>query len=818
MSNLWQDLRYGMRMLSRKPGLTIVAVLTLALGIGANTSIFSLINAVLLRPLPFAEPDRLIVVHERNAEGNQNTVGGHEFAAWRAQNHALERLALYGYSSFNLTGGGEPELLNAMHVSADFFAVLRERPLAGRLIGTGDDETGAPRIVVLSHQLWQRRFASDPGMVGRSISLSDVPYTVVGVAPRRGEVFDPDVWVPMDVPGEIQKVGRHGSFVMGRLRPGISVADARSDLARIAQRLEQEMPADNTGHGVIVRSMHEDVVGNVRRPLIVFMGAAAFILLIACANVAHLLLTRAAARDKELAIRTALGAGRGRLIRQLLTESLLLGLAGGTAGLLIAAWVIDLLPSLSAVQLPRLDELSIDRRVLGITVALSLLTGIISGVMPAMQSTRLRSMLRLWLTEGSKVTSGPGRRMAGALIISEVALALVLLVGAGLTIKSFARLMAVDAGFNPRNVLTVPLDLPATRYADAHRVRAAYDQLYDRLRSVPGVQIVGASAQVPTGQCCMGLGFTIEGRPEPLPGRGPGALLNIVSNDFFRALQIPLRNGRYFNTGDARLALPLIRWWPGQTHPTNFETSQAPPVVIINEAMAQQFWPGENPVGKRMRVLFSPWATVVGVVGNVRQRTLGQPAEPEMYLPHTQEPWGGLTLVLRTAGDPQLLAGAVRDRIRAFDRDLPTGQIQSLEQVVWNSVRSPRFNALLLGIAGSVALLLALIGIYGVMSYSVARRTHEIGIRTALGASSSEVLKLILTQAMTLAGAGIALGLLGALALSRVLHRMLFEVEPTDPLTFVLIAVLLAAVCLLACYLPTRRAMRVDPMIALRSE
>lgn len=727
---------------------------------------------------------------------------------------------MYDYASFNLTGGAEPELINAASVSADFFAVLRERPLVGRPISTGDDRSGAPRIVVLSQRLWQRRFASDPTIVGRAIQLSDVPHTVVGVMPARGIAFDPDVWVPMDLPAEAEKVGKHSHYVLARLKPQVTITQAQSDIARIAQQLEQDMPGNNTGHGVIVRSMHEDVVGNVRRPLFVFMGAVAFILLIACANVAHLLLARAAARDKELAIRTALGAGRRRLIQQLLTESLLLGLAGGSAGMIMAAWVIDLLPTLPAVQLPRLDELNIDRRVLGITVALSLLTGIISGVVPALQSTRMRSKLRTWLTEGSRVTMGPGRRLAGLLIVSEVALALVLLVGAGLTIKSFARLMAVDAGFNPSNVLTVGLELPATRYAEPQRVLAAYNQLFERIRSVPGVQVVGATTQIPIGACCNGMPITIEGRPEPLPGRGPGALMSIVSNDYFRALQIPLRSGRPFNDSDARLALPLIRWWEQQPNPANFEKPQAAPAVIINQAMARQFWPGEEVVGKgkRFRVLFSPWVTIVGVVGDVRQRSLSQRAEPEMYLPHAQEPWGALTLVLRTSGDPDELVGAVRDQIRAFDPDLPAGQILSMDRLIRNSVRSPRFNALLLGVAGIVALLLALIGIYGVMSYSVARRTHEIGIRTALGADATQVLKLVLGHAMTLAGAGIALGVVGAVVLSRVLRNMLFEVEPTDPLTFALIAILLAAVSLLASYLPTRRATRVDPLIALRSE
>ncbi len=817
MGDLWQDLRYGVRMLARRPGLTAIAVLTLALGIGANTSIFSLVNSVLLRPLPFTEPERLVVVHERNQASEQGNVSGHEFVAWRDGNRTLENAALYGYRGFNLTGRGEPEAVEAMVVSGDFFAVLGTVPTAGRAIARSDDQTGAPRVAVLSAGLWQRRFAGDRDLIGRAINLDNQPYTVIGVMPDKGS-FDPDLWVPMDSPSEAVKVGKHSNFVIARLKPGVALPAAQRDLATISARLEQELPAFNTGHSVRTRPLHEDVVGQVRRPLIVFMGAVAFILLLACANVAHLLLTRAAARQKELAVRTALGAGRGRLIRQLLTESVLLGVAGGVTGILLVAWVVDLLPKIATAGMPRMDELKIDGRVLAITVALSLLTGVVSGIVPALQSSRLRVRLRDWMSQGTRVTMGPGRRIAGVLVVSEVAVALILLVGAGLTLKSFTRLMGVDPGFTAENVLTATVSLPGDRYAAPQSAIAAFDELAARFKALPGVQFVGSTSQLPVGPCCDGIVITIENRPAPARGQEPGALMAVVGHDYFRAMQIPLRRGRHFNSADTRFALPLIRYWEQQPYPAHFDESQAPPAVIINEAMAEKYWPGEDAVGKRFRILYSPPVTVVGVVGNVRQRGLSLTPEPEMYLPQSQEPRGALTVVVRMAGDPSSYIAGIRQQIRSFDRDLPAGEILPMTSLVRESVRGPRFNALLLGAAGGLALMLALIGIYGVISYSVASRTHEIGIRTALGADARDVLKLVLGQAMTLAGTGIVLGLVGALALSRVLRRMLFEVEPTDPLTFAGIAALLAAVSLLASYLPTRRATRVDPLVALRSE
>jgi putative ABC transport system permease protein len=814
MGILWQDVRYGLRMLGRRPALSVIAILTLALGIGANASIFSLVNSVLLRPLPFAHPDRLVMLHERSRGSEQQNISAHEFVAWRDGNHTLERIALYAYGTFNLTGSSEPESLNALVVSSDFFSAMGHAPRLGRALGRGDDQPGAHAVVVLSDALWRRRYGADPAVVGRTIHLDNQPHTVVGVMAPKGN-FDPDLWTPMDLASEVERVGKHSNVVVARLKANVTIEAAQSDLAAISRRLEQELPDFNTGHGVRVVSMHEQVVGAARRPLLVFLGAVAFILLIACANVAHLLLTRAAARQRELGVRTALGASRTRLIRQLLTESVLLALAGGFAGLLLAAWVVDLLPSV--VQLPRIDELTIDGRVLAVGFGLSLLTGIVSGLVPALQSSRLRNRMREWMADGSRVTMGPGQRLASVLIVSEVAIALVLLVAAGLTMKSFTRLIRVDPGFDAQQVALASLALPPTRYPEPQQRVAAFDELSARLRAIPGVSVVGATSQIPVGPCCNTIAITIEGRTAPAPNQEPRALMSVIADDYFRTMQIPLRSGRTFSSTDARRAVPLIRWYEQQPNPAHFEEPQPAPVAIINEAMAARYWPGENALGKRFRILFSPWVTVVGVAGNVRQRSLGIASDPEMYVPMSQEPQGMMHVVARTTGDPRAVIRAVREQVRAFNRDLP-GEIVPLEEMLRDSVRAPRFNALLLALAGGLALLLALIGIYGVISYSVERRTHEIGIRSALGADTTAVLKLVLGRALLLAGVGIVIGLAGALALSRFLQRMLFEVEPTDPMTFATIAVLLAAVSLLASYLPTRRAMRIDPLTALRSE
>jgi putative ABC transport system permease protein len=606
-----------------------VAVLTLALGIGVNSAMFSLVNAVLLKPLPFADPSRLVMLYETRPDRSQNTVSGHEFNAWRGRSRLFEQVAMYNYGAFNLTGDGEPKTVMAMLVSGDFFPAMGVQPVLGRTILPPDAHAGHDRVTVLSHKLWQQRFAGDRSIAGKTILLNDQSYEVVGVMPERGE-FDPDLWVAMDVADEVIKVGRHSSFVFARLKPGVTLEQASTELNSIALGLEKELPSDNVGHRVAVVPVYEQVVKGARRPVLILFGAVAFVLLIACANVAHLLLTRAAAREREIAIRTALGARRGRLIAQLMTESLLLASIGGALGLLLAAWIVDLLPGIKAVEIPRLAEVKLDGRVLIVTALLTIITGMISGIVPAFRGSKLR--LAQWLVEGARASAGVRGRIAGAFMVSQVALALVLLVGALLMLRSFARLTGVDPGFQPEHALAVEIALPPARFAQPQQQAHAIDNLIARVRALPGVQAVGATTQVPLTHCCNNYPVTIEGKPAPPPGKDQMSLLGVASGDYFKAMGIPLRQGRTFTAADARIALPLIRYWPQQPNPEGFERSQAAPVVVINEAMARRYWPDENPIGKRFRILFSPQVTVVGVVGNVRQTSLNDDYQPEMYL------------------------------------------------------------------------------------------------------------------------------------------------------------------------------------------
>jgi putative ABC transport system permease protein len=814
MDHLWQDLRFATRTLMRSPALTTVAILTLALGIGANSSVFSLVDAVLFRPLPFVDPDRLVMIYEKAHGFDHGNVSGHEFVAWRKQNRSFDRMAMYSYAGLTLTGHGEPLTVNAQSVTADFFDVLRQRPVLGRAFQTGDDQPDAPPTVVLAHSLWISRFGGDSSVIGRRIDLDDVPHQVIGVMTARGDM-DSDAWVPLDIVAEAQRVGKHSNRVIGRLKPGVTIHAAQNDLAGVARGVERDYPGANAGHSVNVASLYEEMVGDVRRPFLIALGAAAFVLLLACANVAHLLLTRAAARQKEFAIRAALGAGRARLARQLVTESLLLSVAGGALALVIAAWLIDLLPSLSAVHIPRVAELSLDRRVVGVTGFLCLCSAFFCGMIPALRASAPR--LKLWMGDGTRATGGPGRRLAGLLVVSEVAIALMLLIGAGLTVKSFANLMRIDPGFDSRNVLTVALPLPGLRYPGAEKQRNAVNQVVENLAHAPGVEFVGATTALPLGPCCNGMGITIEGKPTPAAGQEIKANMAITTGSYFQALHIPLRRGRLFNASDARVSVPLIRWFAQQPPPPQFNEPQPAPVAVISETMAKQFWPDEPVIGKRLRVLFSPWITVVGVVGDVRQSALVEPPTPQMYLSSLQEPNASLTLLVRAAHAASV-APVVRQQIRALDKELPIGAMEMMDRTVWNSIGRPRFNALLLGASSAIALLLAVIGVYGVIAYSVQRRTHEIGIRRALGAQTRDVLRLVLGHALSLVLVGVLIGVFGAIALTRLLTTLLYGVAPTDPATFVSVAVLLTGVALLACYVPSQRATRVDPTDALRAE
>jgi len=815
MDSLWQDLRFAARMLVRTPALVVVAVLTLALGIGANSAAFSLVNAILLRPLPFADPDRLVMVFE-NARGfNHGAVSAHEFVAWRSENKSFDDLAMFGYGAYTLTGSGEPATVKAQLVTASFFDVLGRRALVGRTFSAGDDAPASPRLALLGHAFWTSRFGADSSVVGKRIALDGAPYQVIGVVSNAGDM-DFDVWVNFDLAAETRKVGKHSFLVVGRLKQGVAMPAASADLTRVAEGLERRLPTDNAGHRVHVVSMHDETVGDVRRPLLVALGAALFVLLIACANVGHLLLTRAAARQREFAVRLALGAGRMRLARQLVTEALLLSLAGGGIALLVLVWGQDALPALTALHIPRLAELRVDWRVVVATTAACIFAALGCGIAPAFRASTPH--LRAALSEGTRATSGPGRRIAGLLVVSEVALALILLVGAGLMLKSFARLTGVEPGFQARNVLTVPLPLPGPRYDSPDAQRQSVAGILGEVAALPGVLTAGASNTLPLGICCNNMGVTVEGKPAPAPGQEVQARLSVVGGRYFDAMRIQVRRGRVFAASDARVAVPLIRWYPQQPAPPRFDEPQPMPVGVISETMARQLWRGDDALGKRFRVLFSPWITVVGIVEDVKQASLQEPAALEMYLSDQQEPNRDMTLVIRTAGDPTLVAPMVRERIRAMDAELPIGAMQPMDRVVWSSVGPPRFNAALLGFSGALALVLALIGVYGVISYSVERRTHEIGIRRALGAQTRDVLRLVLNQAMTFVAIGIAIGVAGALALTRVLSTLLYDVRPTDPATFIVVALLLAGVAFAAGYLPGRRATRVDPTDALKAE
>jgi putative ABC transport system permease protein len=814
MDSIIKDIRFGLRGLVKRPGFTAIAVITLALGIGANTAIFSVVNAVLLRPLPFKDPDRLMVVWERRASsGSANLpLSGHEYAAFKERSNSFEAITLIQPNSFALTGRGDPLMVDVGEVSTDYFPVVGVPPLLGRTFAPDEDKNGGAKVVVLSQKLWSQRFGSDPNVINQSVLLSDQSYTVIGVMPALEQV--PDVLVPIDLRGEVRKVGKHSHQVIGRLKQGVSVEQAQAELAHVAQRVENEFADANRGHGVQVLGLHEQVTGEAQLPLLMLFGAVGFVLLIACANVANLLLSRAAVRQKEMAIRTALGAGRLRLIRQTLTESLLLALMGGGFGLLCAVWLVTFLSKITAVNIPRLDTISIDGRVLLATFGFSILTGLLTGIAPAWRNSEPR--LYEWVKDGR--TLNPVRRRASSvLVVAEVALAVVLLVGGGLMLKSFVQLVRVDPGFQPNRVLRLDLSLPETKYSEPRQQTAFYNELIGRLQGLPGVESVGATTNTPLGHSDNWSAFAIEGRPDPPQGQHQQAATRAVSNDYFRTMQIPLRKGRFFSNADARVALPLIRWFEQQPFPEHFNDPQPVPAVIINETMARIYFPNEDPLGKRLRVVLSPWMTVIGVIGDVHHNGLNVAPNPEIYLAESQEPQSSLAVMARTSGDPLQLAGAAREQVKAIDKDLPV-TVTTMDQIFSDSVAGQRFNTSLLGIFAAVALLLAMIGVFGVINYSVAQRTHEIGIRIALGAQRGDVFKLVVGQGLVLALVGIALGAVGAFALTRLIAGLLYGVSPTDGPTFVMVSLIVSAVAFLACYLPARRATKVDPLVALRYE
>jgi putative ABC transport system permease protein len=811
------DLRHALRGLLRTPGFTTVAVLTLALGIGANTAVFTLARAVFSSPLPFADADRLVSLFERRSSSRDANIplSGHEYVAWKEDNQVFERIALFRGERLNLTGTGEPEAIDAVRVSSGYLPLLRLRPALGRAFAEGEDANGRDRVAILSDRFWRRRFAADETILGRHITLDDQTFSVIGVLAPLPSSLTPDVLLPIDMPELIRAVGRHNLNVIARLRPGVTIERAQSDMDTIAARVAREMPNQNTGHAVTVVPLRDNLVGEFRPASLLMIAAVGFVLLIGCANVANLLLARGANRQKEIAIRTALGAGRARVVRQLVVESLVLAALSGAAGLLMSAWIMDLVPKVSTVDIPLIETARLGWFGLSLAAGISLFTGLAAGLVPAMRSSRVRPG---WLREGNRMSDDRGRqRLRTALVASEVGLTLILLVGAGLMINSFMRLVAVNPGFHSAGILVVPVDLPGSRYPEAHQRRAFYDRLIAGVEGITGVEAAGAVSHLPLGGADNWMIFAIDGRPAPAPGQELYAPFRVATPHYFATLGIPLRHGRFFSDGDARQSVPVIRWYPQQPQPAGFDKPQAAPVAIVSETAAGQFWPGEDPIGKRIRVLFSPDITIVGVVGDVKHNGLNLPSYPHIYLSHNQEPWNSVSLVVKTAVPPMQLAAAIRGRIRAVDALLPI-TVRTMDDVLAASTGRPRLYAAVTGVFGLVALALSIVGIFGVVSYVAAQRTREIGLRMALGAQRREILGLVVGQGMRPIVAGIGAGIVGAIGVTRFIAKLLFGVAPLDPVTFGVVIALLMAVGLIACWIPARRATQVDPLTALRAE
>lgn len=800
MRTFLYDLRHAARGLAKQPAFTAIVVLTLALGIGANCAIFSVVNAVLLRPLPYANPEELVAVYEERVSlaRERGHVSPPDFIDWRAQNAVFKNIAAYTPASLNRTDGDEPERLVGALVSADLFPALGVSAAVGRTFVPEEDRPNAERVAVIGHELWQKRFGADRSVVGKAVTLNANSYEVIGVMPRGFEFPDKntEVWLPLAIDPVTGNRAMHSLKVVARLKDGVTLQRAEAEMRTIASRLEQVHEV-NTGHSVNLFPLHSEVVGPVRAPLLILIGAVAFVLLIACVNVANLLLVRAAARQKEIAIRTALGASRSRIVRQFLAESLLLSLLGGAVGLLLATWGTDLLVAISPADTPRLSEISTDRTVLVFTLLVSLLPGLAFGLLPALQFCR--PAISEGLKEGGRTgaSDASSGRIRSGLVVTEVALALVLLVGAGLLLKSFIRLRETNPGLDPKGVLTAQVLLPRAKYREPQQQAAFTRDVIERLQALPGVQLAGATVSLPLGELPASRYFSIEGRPPTRPGEGANAHFDLATPDFFRALGIPLRRGRHFDPRDG---------------------IGAPEVAIINEALAQKFFPDEDAIGKRIQIGDGSWHTIVGVVGNVRQTSLDQEAAPEFYYSLLQDPIGFMALVVRTSRDPQSLATDLRTAVRAVDPDQPIFGVKTMEEVIIGSVAPRRLTMVLLGTFAALAIVLAAIGIYGVISYMVAQRTHEIGVRMALGAQNSDLLRLILGHGMFLTGIGMAIGLVASFALTRVLSTLLFGVNSNDPSTYLAVSLLLAAVAFVAGYIPGRQATQVDPLVALRAE
>ncbi len=815
MNTLLKDLRYAARVLRKSPGFTLIAVIAVALGVGANSAIFSVVNAVLLKPLDYRDPSQLVLLqHNYKKLDLKATVAPAGYAYYRDNAKSFSDVAAFTGFSANLTGEGEPERLNAMYVTSNIFPALGAQAAQGRTLLPEENDAGHNKVVVLSDGFWHRRFAGLP-VVGKSVMLNGEPYTVVGIMPpsfNLGREFGfgqtPDLWAPITFKPEQLAPDTGWSVeylsVVARMKPGVGIQQAQAEMDSIASDVRRQFLTDTeeSSWGLLLTPLDEFVVGKIRTALWILLGAVLFVLLIACANVANLTLARSAVRQKEIAVRTALGASRWRVVRQLLTESVLLSLVGGGVGLLLAMWGVDLLLKLNGSKIPRAAEIGLDSRVVLFTLGVSLLTGIVFGLAPAFQTTDVN--LHDTLKEGGRSgKTGVRRGVRNALVVAEMSFAVVLLVGAGLLIRSFMELQQVSPGFEPRGVLAMQVSLPQNKYADA-QARALFGRrMLEQLRALPGVKTAGTSTSLPMSGSNQSGSFNIEGQPQ-VPGQDPphGSRW-LASEDYFETMGIRLVRGRLFDAHD---------------------TSDAQQVAIVDETLARKYWGTEDPVGKRISFEGPDnkpiWREVVGLVEHVRNEGLEGESRGAYYAPYAQATGGGpnLFIVVRTDGDPASLAPSVRGAIANIDGDLPVFRVATMEQMVSDSLAQRRFSMLLFGIFAALALVLAVVGLYGVMSYAVAQRTHEIGLRMALGAQGGDVLRMVVGQGMGLVAVGLGLGLLGALALTRLMSSLLYGVSATDPLTYAGIAILLGSVALLASYLPARRATKVDPMVALRYE
>jgi putative ABC transport system permease protein len=810
MESLSQDLRFIVRTLLRTPAYTAIAVITLALGIGANTAIFSVVNSTLLSPLPFKDPERLVLLSSKNEqrriERGEITQG--DYLDFRDRSQAFDEVAAFGPWGFNITGEDDPEKITSVVVSTNLFQALGVEPIRGRAFLAGESTPGRDKVVVLSHSLWQRRYGGDENLVGRALTLDGSSYTVVGIMPPdfRFPNNDVEMWAPLDLtPDESSRRSRWLN-VVARLKTGVSMAEARTEMATVAAGLERQYAETNSGWGVDVSFLREVAVKDVRLAVLLLFAAAGLVLLIACVNVANLLLARLESRQKEMAVRAALGASRGRLARLLLAETLLISLLGGAVGLLFAVQGLGLLsafipggpaPGPDDLQLLRLNEINLDGRVFGFAMLASLLPGLLFGLIPAYQASRLN--LNDVLKEGGRSSgSAAGSRLRRSLVVTEVALTLMLLVGAGLLVRSFVRLVDENPGFKPEDVLTFRIS-PSSKYRRADQRLAFYQQLIERLGGLPGVEAAGATTTLPFSGTDLSTAFSVEGRADLAANEQPRALFHSITPDYLRAMGIAITRGRSFTPQD---------------------NQQGQAVALVNETMAGRYWPGEDAVGQRIKATFGGERPleIVGVVGDTRQAGLDAEVRPEIYLPFTQRTWAFMSFVVKTEGDPLALAGAVKSQVLMLDRDVPVYSLATLEQRMSDSVAKRRFNMILVGCFGFLALALAAVGIYGVLAYSVARRTHELGLRMALGADSRDIFKLVIFQGMTLTLAGLAAGLTGSLLLTRLISTLLFGVTATDPLTLAGVSVLRGALAFAACYITARMATRVDTMVALLYE